>query len=417
MDQPSGRSQAEANKPCVLFLEQQNWRAGAERVLEEVLASLQPHSDALVAFPEDGPFAASLRRRGIETALFPLGRYHSGRKSLMDLSAYPLRSLYSAAWLAQLIHRRSIQLVYINSPRCLVAGVLAARLTGRPSLFHLHMTFTRRADSLVAAWAAPRVSKIVACSQTAASSLASLRPSLSNAVEVIYNSIRKPILNTPSASLSAEVSTRIASSTLPIVGLVGRITRQKGHHVLLRAAAELARFGKRLQIVFVGAPCENSPEDFAYAEELCALTESLGLRGSVHWAGWVDDPNPLYALMDVLVIPSVVSEGLPLVALEALQWGVPVIGSRVGGIPEVVNEEVNGFLIPPGDFRALAQRLGRLLDSSELRAELQAGARASVDNRFSAETFGRAIRRAVFDLIPLPEVIEAQSGAAAQPCH
>jgi glycosyltransferase involved in cell wall biosynthesis len=89
----------------------------------------------------------------------------------------------------------------------------------------------------------------------------------------------------------------------------------------------------------------------------------------------------------------------------------------VGGIPEVVNEEVNGFLIPPGDFRALAQRLGRLLDSSELRAELQAGARASVDNRFSAETFGRAIRRAVFDLIPLPEVVEAQSGAAAQPCH
>ena len=117
------------------------------------------------------------------------------------------------------------------------------------------------------------------------------------------------------------------------------------------------------------------------------------------------------------VIPSVVSEGLPLVALEALRWGVPVIGSQVGGIPEVMQKDVNGCLTPPGDFRALDQCLGRMLDNPELPAELQAAAHASVDPRFSVDTCCRAIRRVVFDLIPLPDAVEADSSAAAQPCH
>jgi glycosyltransferase involved in cell wall biosynthesis len=199
--------------------------------------------------------------------------------------------------------------------------------------------------------------------------------------------------------------------------VVGRVTWQKGQHVLLHAAAELARFGQHIEIVFVGAPAENSAEDSAYAQELRKLAERLGLAERVHWTGYVEDPNPLYALMDVLLIPSVVSEGLPLVALEALQWGVPVIGSQVGGVPEVVHENVNGFLMPPGDFRALAQHLLRLLDSADLRARLRAGARDSVDDRFSPGAFRGAIRRAVFDLISRPETIEAQSATVAQSCR
>jgi glycosyltransferase involved in cell wall biosynthesis len=414
---PGSTAAAEKERPRVLFLEQQGWRAGAERVLDEALAALESEVEAAVAFAEDGPFAVDLRRRGIKTARFPLGRYRSGPKSLADMFTYPFRSFHSAIRLAQFVRRHRVQMIYINSPRCLVAGLLAARLTGRPSLFHLHMTFTRRPDSLVAAWTAPHLTKIVACSETAAASLSSLRPGLKRAVEVIYNPVRKPISPSLAASPSSGISISLASATVPVVGVVGRITSQKGQHVLLHAAAELARFGRQVEIVFVGAPDENSTEDSSYAQELRILTERLGLRERVHWTGYLEDPNPIYALMDVLVIPSLVSEGLPLVALEALQWGVPVIGSQVGGVPEVVHDNVNGFLVPPGDFHTLAQNLGRLLDSVDLRARLQAGARDSVDHRFSPDTFRRAIRRAVFGLLSRPETIEPQTATVAQPCR
>ena len=115
-------------KPPILFLEQQGTRAGAQRVLAEAVLALEDECLPLVAFPEDGPFAAELRRRGIETLLYPLGHYSSGAKSLADMLAFPPRSLYCGLQLARTISRRQVQLVYINGPRCLLAGVLAARL-------------------------------------------------------------------------------------------------------------------------------------------------------------------------------------------------------------------------------------------------------------------------------------------------
>lgn len=139
----------------------------------------------------------------------------------------------------------------------------------------------------------------------------------------------------------------------------------------------------------------------AEALDLCVLSAAgVALEGRVRWAGYQNDPDPYYELFDVLVIPSTVREGLPLVALAALGWGVPVVGSRLGGIPEVVQEGMNGCLVPPGDERALAEGLERILGDSQLRARLQLGARASVDDRFSVETFCAAMRQTVSELCP-----------------
>lgn len=388
----------DAVRQAILFLEQQSWRAGAERVLDEVLFALGEDFVPCVGFPAEGPFAADLRRRNIETVLFPLGRYRSGRKSFGDMIAFPARSLYCAWRLAEIIRLRDVQLIYINSPRCLVAGVIAARLAARPSLFHLHMTMTRSTDLFVATRAARYVTKIVACSKTAAAALARGDPHLKGAIQVIYNPVRKPLYDRRSGSSGAALAAHLAKSPQPVVGVVGRITPQKGQHVLLRAAAHLASRGRNVQVVLVGAPDSNSAQDASYARFLESCIRELGLGGKVHLPGYQEDPNPFYAILDVLLIPSTVSEGLPLVALEALQWGVPVIGSDIGGIPEVVRDGVNGFLVPPGDERALADRLARVLSSSELREHLQVGARSSVDDRFSVDRFRQDIRKVLFDL-------------------
>jgi glycosyltransferase involved in cell wall biosynthesis len=382
----------------VLFLDQQSWQAGAERVLDETLRALEPEVIPLVAFPQQGSFASELQCRRVETLLFPLGRYHSGPKSLGDMLAFPPRSLYCAFRLAQIIRRRQIQAVYINSPRCLIAGVLAAKFTSRPSLFHLHMTMTRRTDLLVAAWAARRVTRIIACSNAAATSLSEYDPQLRHSVKVIYNPVRKPAAMKDPSKDATGLAGLLGGLDKPAVGLVGRITPQKGHHVLLKAAARLARCGREIQLVFVGAPGPSDAEDLAYVQQLESMARQLNMIKRVHWAGYQKDPNPFYAAFDVLVIPSTVSEGLPLVALEAMQWGVPVIGSRIGGIPEVVSDGTNGFLTPPGDDAALATSLDHVLGRGELRARLREGARSSVDGRFTVEAFRNKIRRVIFEL-------------------
>jgi len=383
----------------VLFLEQQAHRAGAQRVLGEVLRAIEPDYLPIVGFPDDGPFAAEIRCRGIETFLYALGRYRTGRKSFTDMINLPLRSVYCGLRLAQIIRRRRIRLVYINGPRCLIAGALAARLTGIPSVFHLHLTMTRREDIFVVAQAAKYVTKIVSCSKTAAAALLTAHPELNNALQVIYNPVRGSSGCVSFASPAGALQAHRLNATGLVVGVVGRITPHKGQHVVLEAASELARRGRNVRIVFVGAPDPHSLEDNSYLSSLKSFVRDSGLDAHISWVGYQEDPNPFYAGCDVVVIPSTVSEGLPMVALEAMQLGVPVIGSNVGGIPEIVREGVNGFLFPPKNAMALADCVQRLLDETGLLAQMKADAFATVDGRFSVESFRSEIRRVVAECV------------------
>ncbi len=385
-------------KQRILFLDQQSWRGGAQRVLEEVLDALKGEFVPLVAFPEDGPLLFQLRQRDIETLTYSLGRYRAGQKSLSETISLAARTLYCGFHLARRIIQQNVRLVYINGPRCLPSGVLAARMTGRPSLFHLHLILTRKTDIILTARAAQYVNRILACSAAAAEPLLSANPQLTSVTRVVYN----PALNQqsvrPLAPLTSTPGVRFRPSARHVVGMVGRITAAKGQHLLLRAAAQLRGPLRDLQLIFVGAPAPGSREDASYRHFLEAEARALGLEAMVLWAGYQADLGPYYSAFDVLLLPSTVSEALPLVAMEAMQWGVPVIASRIGGIPEIVRHGVNGLLFPPGDERALAKSLERILRDPALRARLGAGARASVDERFSRENFRSTIRRIVSEL-------------------
>ena len=227
-----------------------------------------------------GPFVAEIRRRGIETFLYPLGRYRSGRKSVADMASLPLRSMYCALLLAHIIRRRNIRLVYINGPRCLIAGALAARLAGIPSVFHLHLTMTRKADIFVAARAAKYVDRIVACSKTAAAALLACHPELNGTLQVIYNPVRRSVVRAPCSLQTDPFEAHESNARDLVVGVVGRITPQKGHHVVLEAAAELARRGRNIRIVFVGTPGPPQPRGQLLFEFFEVVCNRRGHRGT-----------------------------------------------------------------------------------------------------------------------------------------
>lgn len=385
----------------VLFLDQQAWRAGGQRVLEDVLDALREDIDPIVAIPEDGPFAATFRSRGVETMFYPLGSYRPGRKPLGEMLAFPIRSLVCGLKLARVVTRRGIRLIYINGPRCLPAGVLAARLTGRPSLFHLHRTLTRQSELFVAAHAGRLATRIVACSQASADALVGASPKLGSSMQVVYNPA-PPV--SPVERRRGQLAAReLPGSGGPIVGLVARFTPGKGLHVLIEAAARLCARWPQIQIEMVGAPDPQNPGDASYVRRLEARVAELGLGSNVRWAGYHSNPGPYFAHFEVLALPSVDNgDGVPMVALEAAQWGVPIVAARAGGIPEVVRDGVNGLLVPPGDENALATALERVFGDPAFRAQLAVGARSGLDHRFSPETFRTTIRGIVCGLLSAP---------------
>jgi glycosyltransferase involved in cell wall biosynthesis len=151
----------------------------------------------------------------------------------------------------------------------------------------------------------------------------------------------------------------------PLVVSLGQLERIKGHHVLVEAWAHVRERHPTAHLVLVG----DGPRRAA----LEARVRALGLARAVTFAGYRSPATPWLAAADVLVQPSL-TEGMPNAVLEAMGLGRPVVASAVGGIPELVENETSGLLVPSGDPEALARALGRLLESEELRQRFgQAG--------------------------------------------
>ncbi len=167
-----------------------------------------------------------------------------------------------------------------------------------------------------------------------------------------------------------------------VIGSVGWLTDIKGHEYLIEAAAQLKPDFPSLHLVIVGSGDRH--------DALLRQAESAGLRDAVHLLGHRDDIEACLAGMDLFVLPSL-NEGMGRALIEAMVAGLPVIASRVGGIPAVIRHEHTGLLVPPGDVGALAGALRRFLDRPEWAKQVGTAASRSVDSRYGSVSMVHAI--------------------------
>jgi glycosyltransferase involved in cell wall biosynthesis len=168
-----------------------------------------------------------------------------------------------------------------------------------------------------------------------------------------------------------------------IFGSVAVLRSWKGHLYLLEALHELIEGGARAFLILVG--------EGPYRPVIEEKIEQLGLQHWVRLVGFRDQVAPWFALMDVMVLASYANEGVPQSLLQALAMARPVIGTTVGGIPEVIVEEETGLLVPPRDAQALARVMGQLMADPDRRRELGRRGRELVVERFSLEQMAAEI--------------------------
>jgi colanic acid/amylovoran biosynthesis glycosyltransferase len=170
----------------------------------------------------------------------------------------------------------------------------------------------------------------------------------------------------------------------PSITCIGTLHEVKGQRHLIAALATLAARGVNVCCRFVG----DGPD----RAELERLVDTLGLRGSVEFLGqrMRSDVLDLLAETDILVAPSVPTsggkrEGLPVVLIEAMATGVPVVASHLSGIPELVENEVTGLTVPPGDPAAIADALARMLADRPLRQRLARAGRERIETEYDLD--------------------------------
>jgi glycosyltransferase involved in cell wall biosynthesis len=176
----------------------------------------------------------------------------------------------------------------------------------------------------------------------------------------------------------------------PVVGTVGRLNAVKRQDLLIRAFARVKQAVPDAHLLIVG--------DGAAMGELRELTATLSLNDAVHFAGYQPKPQPYLRAMDVFALTSRI-EGMPLSVLEAFAAGVPVVASRVGGVPEVVDSGNNGFVFEYGDETALVGRLLELLNGPELARHVGEAGRDSARSRYSAAVMAAAYHRHYLELL------------------
>jgi glycosyltransferase involved in cell wall biosynthesis len=231
------------------------------------------------------------------------------------------------------------------------------------------MLFYGLVDRILISW---RVGKVIAVSSEIHSLLC--RRYTSDKVIRIHNGINLHKISYKRDRYSVRRSLGIAGDEC-IVGAVGRLTRVKGHDELLRAFRLLKESIVHSKCLIVG--------DGPLMSELTLLARTLGIANDVIFVGHRDDVYDLINCMDIFVLPSL-HEGIPMVLLEALALGKPVIASSVGGVPEVVSHGKTGLLVKPGSAKELVQSMTLLIREKAYGDVLSKAGQELVLDRFSA---------------------------------
>ncbi|MEI8123056.1 MAG: glycosyltransferase family 4 protein, partial [bacterium] len=341
---------------------------------------------------------------GTKTRMMGSGRF----ARLADMgSLIPL--VWSVIGLAWRCRRVGIQLIHTSDKkRAVIFTTLLHRLTGIPFVYHIHNNYV---DYPANRAALRMAAVIVANSEDMKQDFVRERGDDLDRIQVVYNGLNADEFapGLPS-NLRSELGVRPDQI---LIGVVSRLAPDKGQETFVRAAARVAQDDRAL---FVLAGDDSILSDNVdYVPMLSRLVRELGLESRTHFLGCRNDMANVYCGLDV-VVDAAWREAFGMVVVEAQACGKPVVGTRSGGIPEIITHGEDGFLFPVRDEVALADILTQLVRDPTLRARMGAAGRATVLRRFSIDAQVRAMegvyRTAILRRSGSPPTAPSHDGAA-----
>ncbi len=311
----------------------------------------------------------------------------------------PFADIGAIVWLYRYFRRERPVIVATHTAKAGTLGRTAAWLAGVPVVvhtFHGHVLdgyFGRVTTSffLLIERALGRVTtRFIAISPEIAADLDRLRIGRGKVTVVRLGLDLDHVIDGRRGRLRADL--RIPADA-PVVGIVGRLVPIKAHDVFLAAASRLAERDPGVHFAIVG--------DGELWSHLHDVAHAAGLGERVHFAGWRADLADVYADLDVVVCCSR-NEGTPVSVIEACAAGLPVVGTAVGGMTDIITDGLNGLLVPTGDAAALSAAIGGLISDPARRSSMGAAGRKMVLERYGASRMVNELKQVYSELLNRP---------------
>lgn len=350
--------------------------SGAEKVTLDILEGLKEHGHdvhCMVSGWNDGDFIQRIQALGIPYTSIKLGWYYTSKIgwTLDSLVHYP-----KAIWdFIQLRKKFTADMVYTISFRQIV---LLYPFFKNNIVYHIHDPNSHSKQSnYFLNLIDKKVKKYIAVSHFIKKDLEQCGMA-TNKIEVVHNGI-----NILPVEVKNETSNNIT------FGIVGQIIHRKGHHIVLQALHLLQQQGVFVQLKIVGKG------DTLYEQQLKQQIQDLGLQEQVKWCGFIKDIEVIYEGIDVVLAPTLNTEPFGLMACEANMLGKPVIASNKGGLVEIIEDGVNGFLIDANDSNMLALKMSWFFENKDKIYEFGMNGRQRTIQFFSKQKMLASIQQLI----------------------
>lgn len=370
----------------ILFVNTPSYIGGAEISLLTLMKNLDQNQfkPYLITTAKGNLFdQASLQNIPVNIHAFPWFRRR-----------YPWIYGQSIFRLTQIIRERQITLIHTNCDHSLRYVMYASWLAKVPYVSHVR-DFVRTWFQPEKVAALKRATRIIANSHSIAH--ACIQAGIcSDRVVTIYNPIDIEVIQQTPSKIREKIRTElfIPQKSL-VIGIVGSIQPLKGHTEFINASLEIAAHIPEMHFIVVG----NTPDESnkLFFEELKTIVSRSRHAERFHFLGFREDIPDIMQTIDILVIPSW-REPFGRVAVEGLAAGCAVIGTNVGGLPEIITHDVDGILIPPKDPDALLAGIHRLLCEPELRKRFSKAGKQTAQ-RFTIRRHVKQIQK-LYNTIP-----------------
>ena len=383
----------------ILFVHSGSDLYGASKMLLRLASRFVAEGNALLAvLPEDGPLRAELEKKGAQVVIHRLLPVVTRRKckSLWGIFSLVFGMPLSVMFLGRIVAAFRPDVLHTNTALILSPGVVA-KIMGVPHVWHIKESFIEfRFFFKAYQWYISILADKIICVSSPVKDQFQ-KWIRRKKVVLLYEGFPIEEFGPVEEEKISAFRDQFGLNGHPVVGVVGRIKfSRKGQDVFVRAVAMMKDDFPHVKFLIVGSPFPGNEE---HLENLKKLVVDLGIRERVILTGDVSDIRIAYSALDISVLPSAFPEPFGGVVVESMAYGKPVVGTRIGGTIEQIEDGTTGLLVEPNNPEELARAITILLRDSNLRRKMGSAGRERFLRLFEFQLYYESIIGIYHDLL------------------